>query len=235
MSGRFHLHLITDRKRARGDLIDSVREALAAGVDWVQVREKTAPAAELYEEVLQIMEIARPLGAGVIVNDRVDVALAVGASGVHLAKKSLPPEAVRPLLRPGQLLGRSVHSLEEALALAPLVDYLTFGNVFPTESHPGVPPKGVEELAKVVEAVDVPVLAIGGISLENLDLVLQTGCAGIAVIGAILADADPGRAARRLREALDGSKFRPRIPFPAGEEVKLRSDAAFGQRKGAAL
>lgn len=234
MEGRFHLHLITDRKRARGELIESVRKALAAGVDWVQVREKTAPAAELYDQARRILEIARPLGAGVIINDRVDVALAVGASGVHLAKKSLPPEAARPLLRPGQLLGRSVHSLEEALAVAREVDYLTFGNVFPTESHPGVPPKGVEELARVVRAVDVPVLAIGGITLENLDLVLETGCAGIAVIGAILGDPDPAEAARRLREALDASRFRPRIPFPEVREV-VKRDAAVGQRKGTAL
>ncbi|MDR5694474.1 MAG: thiamine phosphate synthase [Armatimonadota bacterium] len=220
VSNRFHLHLITDRKRARGDLIESVRKALEGGVDWVQVREKTAPAAELYEQARQILEIARPLGVGVLINDRVDVALALGASGVHLAKKSLPPQAVRPLLRPGQLLGRSVHSLEEALAFAPVVDYLTFGNVFPTESHPGIPPKGVEELERVVNAVDIPVLAIGGITLENLDLVLQTGCSGIAVIGAILAEADPSEAARRLREALDRSAFRPRIPFLKAEEVK---------------
>jgi thiamine-phosphate pyrophosphorylase len=93
------------------------------------------------------------------------------------------------------------------------VDYLTFGHVFPTTTHPGLPPHGLAELAEIVAAVEVPVLAIGGITVDNLDSVLQTGCAGIAVISAILADADPRRAAARLRTALDTSPHRPRHQF----------------------
>ncbi len=134
---------------------------------------------------------------------------------MHLAKRSLPPAVARPLLAPGQILGCSVHSLDEAVRIAGAgVDYLTFGNVFATGSHPGFPPKGVEVLRAIVHAVDVPVLAIGGITVSNIADVLATGCAGVAVIGAILADPDPAGAARRLREALDAHPAQPRRPFP---------------------
>jgi thiamine-phosphate diphosphorylase len=212
---RFQLHLITDRKRCLGDLMDVVHRALIGGVDLVQVREKTASALETYALARQLQEICREAGAGLIVNDRVDIALGIDARGVHLAKKSLPPAVVRPLLAPGQLLGCSVHSVEDAIrAVRSGVDYLTFGNVFATDSHPGVPAKGVTVLQAIVERFEVPVLAIGGITLENVTDVLATGCAGVAVIGAILAAADPAEAAARLRDVLDGYAGRPRHSFP---------------------
>jgi len=91
---------------------------------------------------------------------------------------------------------------------------VTFGHVFPTSSKPGLPPQGVRILAGIVAAVDVPVLAIGGINVANLEQVLATGCAGIALISAILSASDPGQAARQLRQALDASPHRPRCPFP---------------------
>ena len=160
--------------------------------------------------------------ARLAINDRLDVALAVGAGGVHLAGQSLPvAEAVR--VAAGRLLvGRSVHDLEEARRAADDgADYLTFGHVFPTQSHPGVPPRGLAQLAEIVEAVQVPVLAIGGISSANLDQVLATGCAGIAVISAVLADAHPQAAAARLRQALDTSRHRPRRPFHASHHAGI--------------
>src|SRR5207253_9916968 len=94
-------------------------------------------------------------------------------------------------------------------------DYVTFGHVFPTTTHPGLPPRGLAELSEIVEAVDVPVLAIGGVTVDNLDDVLATGCAGVAVISAILSDPAPSEAAARLRSALDASPHRPRHPFPS--------------------
>jgi len=225
---RFQLHVITDRKRCLGDLADVVHRALAGGVDWVQVREKTAPALETYMLARQLQDACRQAGAGLIVNDRADIALAIGAGGVHLAKKSLPPAVVRPLLAPGQLLGCSVHSLEEAVRAAHAgVDYLTFGNVFATDSHPGVPAKGVAVLHAIVETLEVPVLAIGGITPENATDVLATGCAGVAVIGAILAAADPAAAAARLRDVLDHYSGRPRRPFP---DTEARGHARRRQR-----
>jgi thiamine-phosphate diphosphorylase len=212
---QFQLHLITDRRRCTGDLPETVRRALTGGVDWVQVREKSAPALETYALALRVRDACREVGAGLIVNDRIDIALAIAADGVHLGKKSLPPAVVRPLLAPGQLLGVSVHSLEEAVgAVRAGADYLTFGNVFATDSHPGAPAKGVVVLRTIVEMLDVPVLAIGGVTPENVTEVLAAGCAGVAVIGAILAAADPAAAAARLRDALHSQAFQPRHPFP---------------------
>ncbi|MDP8952407.1 MAG: thiamine phosphate synthase [Actinomycetota bacterium] len=212
---RFQIHLITDRKRARGDLLRVVEEALSGGVDCVQVREKGGPARELYETARKLLPVAREGGASLLINDRVDVALACGADGVHLAAKSLPPRAARELLGQEPLLGCSVHGLAEAHAAVDAgADYVTFGHVYPTSSKAGMPPRGVRELAEIVESVEVPVLAIGGIDESNVHEVLGTGCAGISVISTIIAAPDPKLAAKRLRRAIDGSPHRPRYPFP---------------------
>ena len=214
MTQRPQIHLITDRKSARGDLPGAIAAALRGGVDWVQLREKTGPAVGLYETAERVIPSARQSGAGVLVNDRIDVALATGADGVHLAAKSLPPRVARGLVG-DRLLGASVHGLPEAReAMAAGVDYVTFGHVYPTSSKPGLPPRGVLELAEIVESVEVPVLAIGGIEPSNVREVLGTGCAGIAVISSILAVPDPEFAARRLRRSVDSSRFCPRHPFP---------------------
>jgi len=230
---RWAFHLITDRVRTAGGsgaesgsedaLIAAVAAALEGGVDWVQVRDKGAAADELLRTVQAVQAVAEPLGKGVIVNDRLDVALAAGAHGVHLARKSLPPHLARRVAGDDLLVGASVHSVEQAIAAAEAgVDYVTFGHVFPTQSKPGLPPRGPEALREVVEAVDIPVLAIGGITAERVPMVLATGCAGIAVIGAVLSEADPRRAARALREALDRTPGRPRRPFPPVPSPKHR-------------
>jgi len=215
MADRAQLHLITDRKRSPGELIVAVRRGLQGGVDWIQVRDKTAPAADVYSLACELSIICRKAGAGLLINDRVDVALAVGAAGVHLARKSLPPAVARVLLASGQLVGCSVHSLDEAVdAVGAGADYVTFGNVFATASHPGFSPKGLTTLRRVVEAVEIPVLAVGGITADTLPEVLATGCAGVAVIGAILAAPDPAEAAAAFRTILDRSAVRPRHGLP---------------------
>lgn len=215
MADLFQLHLITDRKGANGaGLVQVARAALRGGVDWVQLRDKTAPARETYRAAMDILPHARQTGAGLLVNDRLDVAMAAGADGVHLAGKSLPPDAARALLGEGPLLGISVHGLSEAReAVAAGVDYVTFGHVYPTSSKPGLPPRGILELAEIVESVDVPVLAVGGIGAHNLREVLGTGCAGVAVISAIGGAPNPESEARRFRRALDASDLSPRRPF----------------------
>ncbi len=232
MNRRHQLHLIIDRRailarpgreRAPGHAAGAEEEVLAVlaaalrgGVDALQVREKSAAAVEVWQLTLAAARLARRHGALVLVNDRVDVAVATAAHGVHLAARSLPPEVARSLLRPGQLVGCSVHSVEEAVAAARAgADYVTFGHVYDTSSKPGLPPRGVSELARVVEAVPIPVLAIGGINADNVARVLATGCAGIAVISAIQGEAEPEEAARRLRAALDATPYQPRHPWPA--------------------
>jgi len=205
----FTLHLITDRTAAP-DLLGAVGRALDGGVDWVQVREKSAPAQDLYETALGIGRLCRVRGAGLIVNDRVDVALAAGANGVHLAARSLPVAAVRPLLPAGRLVGASVHSLAEAVAAEKAgADYVTFGSVFPSRTAGVAAGQGLNALAEVVRSVPIPVIAIGGITEANLGDVLTTGCAGIAIISAVLLNDDPAGAAYRLRSLMAGSHAKP--------------------------
>ena len=212
---RFQLHLVTEPRRSADELLRAVASALDGGVDWVQLRNKSASAAALHADAVLLLETVREHAARLAINDRLDVALAVGADGVHLAGQSLPVDAAVNVAAGRVLVGRSVHSLPEAIQAASAgADYVTFGHVFPTTSHPGLPPRGLDELREIVNAVDVPVLAIGGITVDNLASVLATGCAGIAVISAILSDADPAAAATRLRGGLDSSSHRPRHPFP---------------------
>jgi thiamine-phosphate pyrophosphorylase len=212
---RHQLHLVTEPRRGVEELIRAVALSLDGGIDWVQLRDKSASAAALYTQAAQLHTAAHQHGAQLAVNDRLDVALAVGAEGVHLAGQSLPVEGAVRIAGGKLLIGRSVHSIDEAKTVAAAgADYVTFGHVFPTATHPGLPPHGLDELKSIVEAVDIPVLAIGGITAENLDDVLATGCAGVAVISAILSDPDPSRAASRLRRALDESTHEPRHPFP---------------------
>lgn len=209
--GRFALHLVTDPRVP--DLIGSVAAACRGGVDVVQVREKTAPALEVFHRVLALQEVLRPAPCTLIVNDRADVAVAAGADGVHLAAKSLPVASARIVVGP-RLIGQSVHSLEEAVRAAEDgANYVTYGHVYPTQSKPGLAPRSLGDLQRIVEQVPVPVIAIGGITAENVAPVLETGCAGIAVISAILDADNPAHAASRLRSALDASAASPRHQF----------------------
>jgi thiamine-phosphate diphosphorylase len=215
VSERHHFQLITDRRATRSGLAEAVDRALEVGVDSVQVRDKGASAAQIFTSTLEIARLARRRDVRVLVNDRVDVALAARAHGVHLAAHSLPPSVARGLLEPWQLLGVSVHSAEEAVAAARAgADYLTFGHVFATWAHRDEPARGVRMLAEVVSAAEVPVLAIGGISAERVGEVLAAGCAGVAVISAVLSADDPAFAARTIRAALDRAPNEPRRVFP---------------------
>jgi thiamine-phosphate pyrophosphorylase len=119
----------------------------------------------------------------VLVNDRVDVALACGAAGIHLRGDSVPPEAVRRAVPPSFVVGQSVHSLAEAIAAAPSVDYIVAGTVWPTAAKPSAATIGLEGLSRIAAAVGVPVLAIGGVTLERLAETARAGAAGAAAIG----------------------------------------------------
>ncbi len=210
----FRIHLITDRERVWGELLPAVCAALRGGVGWVQAREKSGSARELYETAVRLLPHARKHGAGVLVNDRVDVALAVGADGVHLPAGGLPPRAARELAGERLLIGVSVHSLDEARrAVADGADYVTFGHVYPTASKPGLPPRGVRELAEIVGALDAPVLAVGGIDRSNILEVLGTGASGVAMISALLESPEPETMVRKLRAVIEGSELEPEWPF----------------------
>jgi thiamine-phosphate diphosphorylase len=196
------LHLVTDPRLPRARLLAVIRAAAENGADWIQVRDHQASARELFHLAQAVVTLCRPRGVRVAVNDRIDVALAVGADGVQLGGRSLPVRVARELV--GDLsIGVSVHSIESAVQVgADGADWITFGHVFPTSSHPGATPCGVAALAQAVQAVHIPVIAIGGIGTRQVGPVIQADAAGIAVIAAILDAPDPGRATAELRQAM---------------------------------
>lgn len=181
--------LITDRARLDGDeaaLVRRVRVCAQAGVHLVQVRERDMADAALVGLVARVVGAVRGTRTRVLVNDRADIALVAGAHGVHLRADSAPAARVRAVAPPGFLLGRSVHDAEDAQRMAAegAVDYLLFGTVFATVSKPGRPAAGVDALrAAVGRAPAVPLLAVGGVTLETLPRLKDSGCAGFAAIG----------------------------------------------------
>lgn len=202
MADGFSLYLVTDRTRTAGrPLLDVVDAALQGGVDAVQLREKDLSGAALFELACRLRELTRRYGVRLLINDRIDIALAVGADGVHLPVDSFAPADARRLLGAGAVVGASTHSVEQALnAAAGGADFVVFGPVFDTPSKRAFgAPLGLDALAKVTEAVPLPVLAIGGVTADRVRSVRQCGAAGVAVIAAILAADDPRAAAAALR------------------------------------
>jgi thiamine-phosphate pyrophosphorylase len=176
---------ITDRRALEPKpLLPWIREAVRAGVDMVQIREKDLPTRDLLGLVMEAVDAARGTATRLVVNDRLDVALAAGAAGVHLGTQSLPARVVRELVPRDFLVGVSCHSLEETLsAEAGGADYVLLGPIFETPSKlPYGPPLGLAKLREVAAQVKMPVLALGGITVERVRACLEAGAAGIAGI-----------------------------------------------------
>lgn len=177
--------LVTDRRRfvrPVPDLLAQVRRAVDAGIDLIQVRERDLEAASLAALIEQILGIARDSRTRVVVNDRLDVAIAAGADGVHLRHDSISVADARSLAPKPFVIGRSVHDVAEARAAAG-ADYLIAGTVFPTTSKPGASQLlGVDGLRAIVAAAAAPVLAIGGVTMDRLGAIAATGAAGVAAI-----------------------------------------------------
>jgi thiamine-phosphate pyrophosphorylase len=201
----FRLYVVTDRHEAAGrDLAEIVAAAAQGGAGAFQLREKDLSARDLYALGARLQAALAPYGVPLLINDRLDVALALDAAGVHLAGHSLPTAVVRRVLGSGKLLGVSTHSVEEARCAAEDgADFIVFGPVFTTPSKVAYgPPQGLQHLRTVVRAVRIPVLAIGGIDHTNLPQVVQAGAYGVAMIRAVLAAPDPYKATQQLRAAL---------------------------------
>ncbi len=169
-------------------LRQAIRSAATAGVDWIQIREKDLAPRPLAELARLAVAFARDTGAKILVNDRLDIALTAGATGVHLAEMSFPVEVVarwrRSAGRMDFQIGASCHSLEAARAAErDGADYIFFGPIFATPSKAAFgPPQGIERLREVCSSVRIPVLAIGGVTLENASSCMAAGAAGIAAI-----------------------------------------------------
>lgn len=199
----FNLYLITDRHQvpAGRTLLQTIETALAAGVRAVQLREKDLTAAELLPLARELRALTRQHGARLLINDRVDVALAVEADGVHLGGHSLPPDLARQLLGPRRLIGVSTHRTDEILRAAEMgADFVTFGPVFATPSKAAYgQPVGIDALAEACRLSPLPVFALGGIDSLTAREVRRAGAQGIALISAIIAAPDPASAIRNLQ------------------------------------
>lgn len=197
---------MTDRRRlagagadpafARRCLLGQARHAIDARIDFLQVRERDLEGSELAALVADIVALARGSATRVLVNDRVDVALACGAAGVHLRADSVPAPAVRSMAPAPFVIGRSVHTVAEAAEVGSVVDYLIAGTVWPSSGKPaGHPVIGVDGLSAIVRASRAPVLAIGGVTLDRIPEVAARGAAGVAAIGLFMGPAEDGAAA----------------------------------------
>ncbi len=206
MDNCFLLHLVTDRSLSRGrPLTELVREAVAGGVTSVQLREKDCSTREFLDEAFMLAEILKPLGVPLIINDRVDIALTVGAAGVHLGQSDMPIEHARRLGPPGWIIGISAESVDDAVrAEAEGADYIGVSPVFSTPTKTDTSrPLGLEGLGLIRAAVKTPLVAIGGINLENAGEVIGAGADGLAVVSAIVAADSPRGAALALRQEID--------------------------------
>ena len=198
------LYVILDRAAARGRELPALLEAvLAGGGRVVQLREKTMPMAELFPLARTLRERCRRAGALFIVNDRADLALALGADGLHVGQEDLPAAAARRILRPGMILGVSTHDEPQARrAREDGADYIAVGSIFPTGTKAGFQLVGLDLLRELRPRLGVPVVAIGGITEANVAQVMEAGADAAAVISAVCGTPDPREATARFLEVM---------------------------------
>jgi thiamine-phosphate pyrophosphorylase len=197
---------ITDTHLTKLSHAEQVRRFAAAGASFVQLREKTAPPREFYLAAKEAVAAAKELGVNVIVNDRVDIAIAVEAAGVHLGQDDMPPEAARRILGPARIIGFSTHRLEQALEADQMpIDYIALGPVFNTSTKENPDPVvGLGSLRYVRSCVSKPLVAIGGISLQNAASVIEAGADSIAVISDLFSGEEVANRVRRFVDVLEG-------------------------------
>ncbi len=208
----FRLYLITDRHQTGGrGLLEVVERALDGGVRGVQLREKDLSGAEMYRTAEAMRQLTDRYDARLLINERADVAVAVGADGVQLGIGSLPVSAVRQLLGPDKIIGYSAHSREEAERVQrDGADFVTFGPVYETPSKLRYgAPVGLQRLTETAAALRIPVMALGGISLANVSETFTATIGGVAVISAVLGAADPRGAALTLLKKIEEYAQRP--------------------------
>ncbi len=204
--------LITDRKVCGKKLSGIIEQAIEGGVGTVQLREKDLSTSDLYSLAKEIRAITERKGANLIINDRVDIAIAVDADGVHLGWQSLEIDIVRKMVGSDKLIGFSAHSLEEAeRAENSGADYISISPIFNTVNKDYlIKPLGVGEIGKIKEQINIPVIALGGINENNVNKVLKNGADGIAVISAILLSDSPEQMVARICREMELSRIDPK-------------------------
>ena len=203
------IYPITDTTLSGLTHYEQVRQLIAAGATFIQVREKNAPSREFYGECERVVRLAKVSGVKIVVNDRADIAMMVGAAGVHVGQDDMPPQAVRSIVGESVLVGFSTHNVEQAARAAELpIDYIAIGPIFSTSTKenpdPGVGLHGLEQVRKAIG--EFPLVAIGGITEANVCDVVSAGADSAAVIGALFSNNSPiGDNYLRLLEAAQRS------------------------------
>ena len=186
------IYLVTDEKACLGkDFYACIEEAIKGGVKIVQLREKNISTKDFYEKALKVKEICKNYGSLFIINDRLDIAQAVGADGVHLGQSDMPIEKAREILKDKFLIGATARNVEEAKKVELLgADYIGSGAIFGTSTKDNAKKLEMEELKKIVASVKIPVFAIGGININNVSSLKNIGLQGICAVSGILSEKD---------------------------------------------
>lgn len=193
------LYLVTDNSDDVDKFLSTIEEAVKGGVTVVQIREKTADTLDFYNLALKVKEITTKYNVPLIINDRVDVALAIDADGVHVGQSDMPCDVTRRLMGPNKILGISAATVEEAKkAESDGADYIGTGAVFPTATKDDADSVTKEELIEIVKSINIPVVAIGGINLDNASQLTDTGIAGLSVVSAIMSSDNPKKSSEEL-------------------------------------
>ena len=205
----YSLCLVTDRSLARDrSTLDIVEAAVCGGATAVQLREKTGSTRDFIEQALTIRDFLRSRDIPLIINDRLDVALAVGASGLHLGQKDMPLAVARSIVQDTMIIGISTNSLQDAVAAEKGgADYLGIGPIYATDTKTDTAPVlGLNGLRKIRENIKIPLVTIGGLNRSNAAQVIRNGADGIAVVSAIVAAEDPEMASRELINTIQQAK-----------------------------
>lgn len=200
INGMLKAYLITDNKALKGrDFFEVTEEALKGGVTLVQIREKEVTSREYYEKALKLKNLVSKYNVPLIINDRADIAMAVEADGIHVGQKDIPVAEVRKMVGDTMIVGATANTVELAQAAeAQGADYLGVGALFATSTKDDTKPLTPEGLKKIVESVNIPVVAIGGISTDNIHNLVGTGIAGVAVSSGIMGSDNPKNAAKAI-------------------------------------
>ena len=198
----YSLYLVTDhRNKTDEEFLNIIEEAIKGGTSIVQLREKTASTKDFYQLALKVKEITTRYDVPLLINDRMDIALAVDSEGVHLGQDDMPADIARKIIGDDKILGVSASTVEEAIkAQIDGADYIGSGAVFPTATKDDADSVSKEELKSIVDSIDIPVVAIGGITIENASELKDTGIAVFSVVSAIMSADDPKEASQKLRE-----------------------------------
>ena len=208
MNFDYTLYLVTDRQLMSCDsLTEAVEQAILGGCTMIQLREKELPSLEFYNQAVAVKQVTERYHIPLIINDRIDIAMAVQATGVHIGQHDLPAAAVRKIIGENMLLGVSASSIAEAIqAQQDGADYLGVGAMFPTGTKTDADSVSMEELQKIRTAVSLPIVVIGGINKGNAGRFKPMGIDGLAVVSAIIAQSDIKAAAAELKDLFCGKE-----------------------------